>query len=159
MGVPLSPSWTEPRATRETTIGHDFRGPAVLDRQSQGIGKIDEVYRGRGAEQRSTLDNTGACSSRKMKQALAKGVPPSTVQRRLRYLRRRLDLPDVLGAAVLRGRRWLLHPALERFNERPQDPARGDTAGGAAGPSTISSAEDQTESAPDPRYAVAPVWV
>jgi hypothetical protein len=35
------------------------------------------------------------------------------------------------------------------INQRPHDRARGDAAGGAAGPSRISSAEDETEGAPD----------
>jgi hypothetical protein len=50
---------------RETTIGHDFRGPAVLERKGQGIGKLDEIYRGeRGREQSWAVANTGRCSSR-----------------------------------------------------------------------------------------------
>ncbi len=35
------------------------------------------------------------------------------------------------------------------INQRPYDPARGDAASGAAGPSRISSAEDETEGVPD----------
>jgi hypothetical protein len=30
---------------RETTIGHDFVGPAVLECKTEEIGKIDEIYR------------------------------------------------------------------------------------------------------------------
>ena len=37
------------------------------------------------------------------------------------------------------------------IDQRPHDPARGDAAGGAAGPSRISSAEDETEGVPDSR--------
>jgi hypothetical protein len=35
------------------------------------------------------------------------------------------------------------------ISQRPHDPARGDAASGAAGPSRISSAEDETEGVPD----------
>jgi hypothetical protein len=35
------------------------------------------------------------------------------------------------------------------INQRPHSPGRGDDAGGAAGPSRISSAEDETEGVPD----------
>jgi hypothetical protein len=60
---------------RETTIGRDFVGPAVLECKTEDIGKIDEIYRGeRGREQRWALVNAGPCSSRKMvKEALCEG--------------------------------------------------------------------------------------
>ena len=35
------------------------------------------------------------------------------------------------------------------ISQRPYDPERGDAASGAAGPSRISSAEDETEGIPD----------
>jgi hypothetical protein len=35
------------------------------------------------------------------------------------------------------------------ISQRPHDPDRGDAAGGAAGPSRMSSAEDETEGIPD----------
>jgi hypothetical protein len=35
------------------------------------------------------------------------------------------------------------------INQRPYDPERGDQAAGAAGPSRMSSAEDETEGVPD----------
>ena len=35
------------------------------------------------------------------------------------------------------------------INQRPYDPERGDDASGAAGPSRLSSAEDETEGVPD----------
>lgn len=35
------------------------------------------------------------------------------------------------------------------ISQRPYDPERGDAAGGAAGPSRVSSAEDETEGIPD----------
>lgn len=35
------------------------------------------------------------------------------------------------------------------INQRPYDPARGDGASGAAGPSRMSTAEDETEGVPD----------
>lgn len=35
------------------------------------------------------------------------------------------------------------------INQRPHDPERGDAAAGAAGPSRLSAAEDETEGVPD----------
>ncbi|MDQ6817421.1 MAG: hypothetical protein M3018_08455 [Actinomycetota bacterium] len=35
------------------------------------------------------------------------------------------------------------------ISQRPYDPERGDAASGAAGPSRLSSAEDETEGLPD----------
>ncbi len=137
---------------RETTIKHDFVGPAVLECESEEIGKIDEIYRGeRGREQRRALFNAGPVQL----QEDDEGGPSRRVSLRRRSKAGRgtsggawifLMFIALLFFAVVYGSYTRHGSGISRL---PHDPATGDAPGGAVGPSRISSAEDQTDGAPD----------